>query len=289
MVSGNDHLVFPAPWVDGPMALAAVASAARPRRPSRRPSYVPALRHPVVAAKALAALDWLAGGRLRGGRRAGLVTRSTTRPSGSAFEDRWSLLDEAIGALAGAVATRRAAVRGRATTPPRASRCRPPRCRTAARRSGSAAGARRRACAASPGSATAWLASAYNIDAAAAGRRPGPRCRTCWPTTTSDPATFPNTLSTFWFHLADDQATADRVLARSPRARVVHRPEDVLARPVRDRVGRLGGRQAGRLPRRRAPSACCSGPWATRVAELERFQYAEVWPQLGEAAATVPP
>ena len=65
-ISANDHLVFPAPWLDGPTALAAVA--ARSGEMTLVTTLALAtLRGPVPLAKALAALDILSGGRVIAG------------------------------------------------------------------------------------------------------------------------------------------------------------------------------------------------------------------------------
>ena len=282
MVSGNDHLVFPAPWVDGPMALAAVASAAAPATLATT-VYVPALRHPVVAAKALAALDWLAGGRFVVGVGPGSSPLDYAAV-GLAFEDRWTLLDEAIGALRALwrpdgppFVGRHYSTEGIALSPAPMQDGGPP---IWIGSWGSPAGLRRVA-----RLGDGWLASAYNIDA--------PQLAQAWTSLQDvladhdrDPATFPNTLSTFWFHLADDQAAADRVL-RERLAPVVHRPEDVL----RDRCG-IGSVDSvvDKLAAFRDAGAqrVLLWPVGDEVAQLERF-HAEVWPQLGEVAATVPP
>ena len=77
--------------------------------------------------------------------------------------------------------------------------------------------------------------------------------------------------------------------ARSPRAR---RPptRGRLARPVRDRVGRLGRRQAGGLPRRGRPArAALAGGRRGRAARTVPRRGLAPLDGVGEVAATVPP
>lgn len=273
MVSGNDHLVFPAPWIDGPMALAAVAAVAVPATLATT-VYVPALRHPVVAAKALAALDWLAGGRLMVGVGPG-SSAADYAAVGLDFEDRWSLLDEAIAALRALwrpdgppFVGHHYSTEGITLSPAPHQAGGPP---IWIGSWGSPVGLRRVA-----RLGDGWLASAYNIDA--------PQLAEAWTALQDvlaqhdrDPATFPNTLSTFWFHLADDQVAADRVL-RERLAPVVHRPEDVLR--ARCGIGSVDS-VVDKLAAFRDAGAqrVLLWPVGDELAQLERF-HAEVWPQL---------
>jgi alkanesulfonate monooxygenase SsuD/methylene tetrahydromethanopterin reductase-like flavin-dependent oxidoreductase (luciferase family) len=55
MLSANDHLVWRRPWLDGPTSLAAVAGSAG-RMTLATSIALPAVRHPVVLAKAIASL-----------------------------------------------------------------------------------------------------------------------------------------------------------------------------------------------------------------------------------------
>ena len=265
--------MFPAPWVDGPMALAAVAAAAAPATLATT-VYVPALRHPVVAAKALAALDRLAGGRLVVGVGPGSSPLDYAAV-GLAFEDRWSLLDEAIGALRALwqpdgppFVGRHYSTEDITLSPAPVQDGGPP---IWIGSWGSPAGLRRVA-----RLGDGWLASAYNIDAPQLAES----CTALQDVLVQhdrDPATFPNTLATWWFHLADDQATTDRLL-RERLAPVVNRPEDVLrsrcgigsVASVVDKLGRFRDAGAQRV---------LLWPVGDEVAELERF-HAEVWPQL---------
>ena len=96
-LAANDHLVFGAPWLDGPTALAAVlgSSGTMTRGHHRGPAVV---RGPVPLAKSLAAIDRLSGGRLL------VAVGPGSSPADHAavgldFSERWTRLDEAVGAL----------------------------------------------------------------------------------------------------------------------------------------------------------------------------------------------
>src|SRR6478752_6125885 len=62
----NDHMLFATPWLDGPTALAAVASRSGSMRLATTVA-LPVVRGPVPLAKQLAAIDVLSGGRLEAG------------------------------------------------------------------------------------------------------------------------------------------------------------------------------------------------------------------------------
>lgn len=93
-VSANDHLLFPAPWLDGLTALAAVAGRAGPLE-LMTSLALPALRGPAWLAKALAALDLLSGGRVVAGVGPG-SSRADYAASGVPFADRWARFDESV-------------------------------------------------------------------------------------------------------------------------------------------------------------------------------------------------
>jgi alkanesulfonate monooxygenase SsuD/methylene tetrahydromethanopterin reductase-like flavin-dependent oxidoreductase (luciferase family) len=74
--------------------------------------------------------------------------------------------------------------------------------------------------------ADGWLASAYNIsppDFAAAWTR----LRDALDQRGRDASSFPNALSTMWFHITDDPAEADAIYKRR-LAPTIHRPEEQL-------------------------------------------------------------
>ena len=93
-VSANDHIVWRRPWLDGPTALATVLGSAGGMTLVTSVA-LPAVRHPVVLAKALASLAVLAGGPVI----AGLGPGSSAvdyRAVGVPFEQRWARFDEAL-------------------------------------------------------------------------------------------------------------------------------------------------------------------------------------------------
>jgi probable F420-dependent oxidoreductase len=98
-VSSNDHVMYRSPWLDGPTTLA-IAAAATTRVRIATSILVPAIRHPFVAAKMLATLDVLSGGRLTVG-----VGPGSYQPdydaTGVPFEERWKRLDECVIAMRG--------------------------------------------------------------------------------------------------------------------------------------------------------------------------------------------
>jgi alkanesulfonate monooxygenase SsuD/methylene tetrahydromethanopterin reductase-like flavin-dependent oxidoreductase (luciferase family) len=97
VLSANDHLLFPRPWLDGPTALAAVL-ASTGQMTLATTVALPVVRGPVALAKSLAAIDLLSGGRLVVGVGPGSSARDYTAV-GLPFEERWKRLDEAVRAL----------------------------------------------------------------------------------------------------------------------------------------------------------------------------------------------
>lgn len=96
-VSVNDHMVFGAPWLDGPSALAAVLGCSGSARLFTTVAN-PVVRGPVPLAKTLAALDVMSGGRLT----AALGPGSSERDYASVgvpFDERWPRFDEAVRAV----------------------------------------------------------------------------------------------------------------------------------------------------------------------------------------------
>jgi alkanesulfonate monooxygenase SsuD/methylene tetrahydromethanopterin reductase-like flavin-dependent oxidoreductase (luciferase family) len=209
-VAANDHLLFAAPWLDGPTALAAVLDRSGAMDLATTVSLV-ALRGPVALAKALAALDVLSGGRVVAGVGPGSSERDYDA-AGIPFAQRWARFEEATAVL-------RALLSG--TAPPADRRfyavpdqplAPPPR-----RQGGiplwigswgSDAGLRRVA-----RLADGWIASAYNTTPERFGaaraqlaRELGARGR--------DPAGFPNALATMWTWITTDAREADHVLRR---------------------------------------------------------------------------
>lgn len=94
MVSANDHLLWRSAWLDGPTALASVIDCAGPMALATSVA-LPAVRHPVVLAKAIASLAVLSGGPVI----AGLGPRSSAadfQAVGVPFEQRWARFDEGL-------------------------------------------------------------------------------------------------------------------------------------------------------------------------------------------------
>jgi probable F420-dependent oxidoreductase len=96
-VSANDHIVFRTAWLDGLTCLAAICAGTSRIRLATT-SLIPALRQPVVAAKALSTLDYLSGGRLLVGVAAGSYPPDF-EACGVPFAERWQRLDECIRVL----------------------------------------------------------------------------------------------------------------------------------------------------------------------------------------------
>ena len=92
-VSANDHFVYPRPWLDGHVALAAVMERSGEMRLATTIALA-GLRGPVALAKALAALDVLSGGRVIAGLGPG-SSQADYDALGVPFDDRWPRFDEA--------------------------------------------------------------------------------------------------------------------------------------------------------------------------------------------------
>jgi alkanesulfonate monooxygenase SsuD/methylene tetrahydromethanopterin reductase-like flavin-dependent oxidoreductase (luciferase family) len=209
-VSANDHFLFSTPWLDGPTALAAVASRSGKMTLGTTLSLV-VLRGPVPLAKTLAALDIVCGGRLVAGLGPGSSERDY-EALGVPFEERWKRLDEAVEMV-------RTLLRGELPRsggfyPAPATPLRPSPERSAGiplwlGSWGSDAGMRRVA-----RLGDGWLASAYNTTPqrfAAARELLERELRE------RDRAAegFPNALVTMWTWVTDDEKEADRVLSET--------------------------------------------------------------------------
>jgi probable F420-dependent oxidoreductase len=222
-LSVNDHLVFDVPWLDGPIALAAVLGRTGQMELVTTVA-LPVVRGPMPVAKALAAIDCLSGGRLIAGIGPGSSERDYAAV-GLDFSQRWARLDEAVQALRAlwrpdgpAFVGRYYSTDGLHVEPPPSRQGGPP---IWIGSWGSPAGLRRVA-----RLGDGWLASAYNTTpklfaealAALAGRLAEQG---------KDPAKFPNALATMWCYVTDDDREADRVLLERV-APAIHRSEDVL-------------------------------------------------------------
>ena len=217
-VSVNDHLVFDAPWLDGPGALAAVVSCTGSARLFTTVAN-PVVRGPAPLAKVLAGLDVMSRGRVVAGLGPGSSARDYAAV-GLPFEERWPRFDEAV-------RTTRALLRGEsfagrwyaADGPLEPRPVRPDGPPLWVGSWGSEAGLRRAA-----RLGDGWLASAYNTTPEAF-REGWDRVRELRAAAGHDPAGFENGVATMWFHI--DDRVAGEVLERD-LAPVVHRPVEEL-------------------------------------------------------------
>jgi alkanesulfonate monooxygenase SsuD/methylene tetrahydromethanopterin reductase-like flavin-dependent oxidoreductase (luciferase family) len=219
----NDHLVFSVPWLDGPVALAAVMQHSGDMTLATTVSLA-VVRGPVPVAKTLGAIDRLSGGRLVVAVGPGSSSDDYSAV-GLDFEERWPRFDEAIGALRALWRNDGAPFSGRfystegVSLEPRPAQPFGPPIWVGSW--GSEAGLRRVA-----RLADGWLASAYNTTPEVFDQ--------AWQTLRSKlPAygkaadSFPNALATMWCYITDDRDEADRVLIERIIP-TVHRPEEVL-------------------------------------------------------------
>jgi alkanesulfonate monooxygenase SsuD/methylene tetrahydromethanopterin reductase-like flavin-dependent oxidoreductase (luciferase family) len=96
-LAANDHLVFPRPWLDGIVALAAVLEHSGDMQLATT-AVLPVVRGPAAVAKAAAALDVLSGGRLVLGVGPGSSRRDYDL-AGVRFDERWPRFEAAVQAL----------------------------------------------------------------------------------------------------------------------------------------------------------------------------------------------
>src|SRR6266700_6087965 len=96
-LSVNDHMVFSVPWLDGPVALAAVMEHSEKMTLATTVALA-VVRGPVSVAKTLGAIDRLSGGRLLVGVGPGSSPEDYAAV-GLDFSQRWQRFDEAISAL----------------------------------------------------------------------------------------------------------------------------------------------------------------------------------------------
>jgi alkanesulfonate monooxygenase SsuD/methylene tetrahydromethanopterin reductase-like flavin-dependent oxidoreductase (luciferase family) len=223
MLCANDHLVFAVPWLDGPTALAAVTEASGQMTLATTVTLV-AVRGPVPAAKTLAAIDRLSGGRL-------LVTAGPgSSPAdyhsvGVEFSERWARLDESIRTLRVLWGKDPAPFTGRFYSTegidllPRPAQAGGPPIWIGSW--GSEAGLRRVA-----RLGDGWLASAYNT-APALFAEALARLNGYLADHGKNPETFPNALATMWFYITEDASEADHIF-RHRLLPAVNRPESLL-------------------------------------------------------------
>ena len=146
-LSANDHMAFSVPWLDGPTALAAMIGHSATMTLATTVA-LPVVRGPVPLAKTLAAIDRLSDGRLVVGVGPGSSEKDYDYV-GVDFTERWERLDESIGALRALWRPEATPFVGRFYSTAGVTLDPHPRA-PKDRRSGSAAGGRRPACAAPP-------------------------------------------------------------------------------------------------------------------------------------------
>jgi len=224
-VSANDHLVWRRPWLDGPTTLASVAGSAGGMTLATSIA-LPAVRHPVVLAKAIASLAVLSDGPVIAGLGPG-SSPEDYRAVGIPFEERWARFDEGLRLV-------RVLLRGEPASDGRYYRAeglrldplppQPPQVWFGSW--GSDVRLRRMA-----GAADGWFASAYNTTP---GRFADDRARLDGHLAAAgrDPAAFPDAVATAWTYVTRRADEAARVL------------EDVLS-PL---LGRDPDELAGQLP-----------------------------------------
>lgn len=226
----NDHLLYKRPWLDGLTALATVIGASGEMTLATTVA-LPVVRGPIPLAKTLVAIDVLSGGRLLIGVGAGSSTRDY-ESVGLAFDERYTRLDESIGALRTFLHEGEPQRRGTFYTtdvlelaPPSPQSPEPP---IWVGSWGSKPGLRRVA-----KLADGWLASGYNTtpqrfanglaqlesELLQRGR---------------DAGSFPNGLSTLWTYVTDKPAAADRILESILSPLVARSPDELrsLSLPI---------------------------------------------------------
>jgi alkanesulfonate monooxygenase SsuD/methylene tetrahydromethanopterin reductase-like flavin-dependent oxidoreductase (luciferase family) len=222
-LAANDHLVFSVPWLDGPVALAAVMEHSGKMTLATTVALA-VVRGPVPVAKTLGAIDRLSGGRLVVAVGPG-SSADDYAAVGLDFSERWQRFDESISALralwrpdGAPFVGRFYSTEGLSLEPSPAQSGGPP---IWVGSWGSDAGLRRVA-----RLADGWLASAYNTT---------PQLFTeAWASLRAKLAvhgksadSFPNALATMWCYITDDRAGAERIL-RERVVPTVHRPEEML-------------------------------------------------------------
>jgi alkanesulfonate monooxygenase SsuD/methylene tetrahydromethanopterin reductase-like flavin-dependent oxidoreductase (luciferase family) len=222
-LSVNDHMVFSVPWLDGPVALAAVMEHSGEMTLATTVALA-VVRGPVPVAKMLGAIDRLSGGRLV------VAVGPGSSPEdyaavGLDFSERWPRFDEAIGALralwrkdSAPFVGRFYSTEGLSLEPEPAQPFGPP---IWVGSWGSDAGLRRVA-----RLGDGWLASAYNTTPELFGVA-WQALRSKLPDHAKAADEFPNALATMWCFITDDRNEADRIL-RERVIPTVHRPEEAL-------------------------------------------------------------
>jgi alkanesulfonate monooxygenase SsuD/methylene tetrahydromethanopterin reductase-like flavin-dependent oxidoreductase (luciferase family) len=221
----NDHLLFARPWLDGPIATAAVLEAAAGMTLATTVA-LPVVRGPVQTAKMLAALDIVSDGRLV----AGVGPGSSQRDYAAVripYEERWARFDESLRSLrsllrhdADAFAGRYYSTEGLALEPRPITPGGPP---IWVASWGSAAGMRRVA-----QLGDGWLASGYNTTPVTYGQTLGLLAEELR-TSGRDLRALPNGIATMWLYVTDTPRKAEQMLA-NVLAPTLGRPIEALRR-----------------------------------------------------------
>ena len=273
-VSANDHVVYGAPWLDGPTALAAVVSCSGTAKLFTTVAN-PVVRGPAPLAKVLAGLDVMSGGRVVAALGPG-SSELDYASVGVLFEERWPRFDEAVRATRALLrgesfGGRFYAVEGPLEPLPAQSVGQSNGPPLWVGSWGSEVGLRR-----AVRLGDGWLGSAYNITPAQFTER-WSRARELLGEADRDPAGFGNGIATMWFHI--DERRADEVL-ETRLAPVVHRPSEELrerlafgsAQAVLDKVGAF--RDAG-------AQWMFLWPVADDIEQLQRFGESVITPLKG--------
>ncbi len=207
-LSANDHVVYGRPWLDGPVALAAVLPVTGSMTLATTVA-LPVVRGPGPLAKAMAAIDLLSGGRLVVGVGPGSSERDY-RAMGVPWEERWPRFEEAVRALRALLRPGGPAFDGQHYSTvdmelrPGPSRAEGPPIWLGSW--GSDAGLRRVA-----RLADGWLASGYNATAEAFSDALQ-RLRGHLGSAGKDPARFPNAVASMFTLVTEDAGRGDAVL-----------------------------------------------------------------------------
>ena len=219
----NDHLVFPRPWLDGPIALASVMAKSGSMSLATTVS-IPVVRGPVATAKTLGAIDLLSEGRLVVGVGPGSSARDY-EAVGVSFEERWKRLDETVHVMRALWQQGSEAFKGEFYSTEEITLEPYPKQQPAPGiwigSWGSAAGLRRVA-----RIADGWLASGYNTTPqmfSEGHTRLGGFLRDAG----KAPEEFPNAIATMFCFLTEDRNEADKVISEIVRP-AINRPEEEL-------------------------------------------------------------
>jgi alkanesulfonate monooxygenase SsuD/methylene tetrahydromethanopterin reductase-like flavin-dependent oxidoreductase (luciferase family) len=264
-LTSNDHVVYRRPWLDGPVALAAVLPAAGEMTVATTIA-LPVVRGPGALAKTLAAIDRFSGGRLVVGVGPGSSERDY-RAAGIAWEQRWPRFEEAVQALRALLHPAGPpfegafySTDGMELLPAPVQPGGPP---IWIGSWGSDAGLRRVA-----RLADGWLASGYNTTPEAFGDALQ-RLRGHLQHAETDPEGFPNAIATMFMYLTEDAAAADVVLTELLAPTLRRPPEELRERLL---VG-SAGECADKLARYEAAGAERIFVWPVgdELHQLERF------------------